>query len=57
MGAMKADKGVFKRKDSDVWQHRVYVPRDLQAVYGGKDALPAKSLHTRDLTKANLGPV
>ena len=50
---MKADKGVFKRKGSDVWQHRVYVPKDLQAAYGGKDALPAKSLQTRDLVQAN----
>ena len=27
---MKPDKGVFKRKGSDVWQHRVYIPKDLQ---------------------------
>ena len=51
MGEMTADKGVFRRKGTDVWQHRVYVPKDLQAVYGGKDALPAKSLQTRDLVQ------
>jgi hypothetical protein len=28
MGEMTPDKGVFKRKGSDVWQHRVYIPKD-----------------------------
>ena len=53
MGEMTPDKGVFKRKGSDVWQHRVYIPKDLQATYGGKPDLPAKSLGTRDLAEAN----
>jgi hypothetical protein len=53
MGEMTPDKGVFKRKGSDAWQHRVYVPKDLRPLYGGKDALPAKSLQTRDLAEAN----
>jgi hypothetical protein len=53
MGEMTPDKGVFKRKGSDVWQHRVYIPKDLQAAYGGKADLPAKSLGTRDLAEAN----
>lgn len=53
MGEMIPDKGVFKRKGSDVWQHRVYVPKDVQAHYGGKDALPARSLATKDLAEAN----
>jgi len=50
---MRPDKGVFKRKGSDVWQHRIYIPRDLQCLYGGKDALPARSLRTKNLTEAN----
>jgi hypothetical protein len=50
---MTPDKGVFKRKGGDVWQHRVYIPKDLQAAYGGKADLPAKSLGTRDLAEAN----
>jgi len=50
---MTPDKGVFKRKGSDVWQHRVYIPKDLQGTYGGKSDLPAKSLGTRDLAEAN----
>jgi hypothetical protein len=48
---MTPDKGVFKRKGSDVWQHRVYVPKDLRPLYGGKDALPAKSLNSACLPK------
>lgn len=50
---MTPDKGVFKRKGSDVWQHRVYIPKDLQPAYGGKSDLPAKSLGTKDLAEAN----
>jgi uncharacterized protein DUF6538 len=53
MGEMTPDKGVFKRKGSDVWQHRVFIPKDLRATYGGKADLPAKSLGTRDLAEAN----
>jgi uncharacterized protein DUF6538 len=53
MGEMTPDKGVFKRKGSDVWQHRVYIPKDLHAAYGGKADLPARSLGTRDLAEAN----
>ena len=53
MGEMTPDKGVFKRKGSDVWQHRVFIPKDLRAAYGGKADLPAKSLGTRDLAEAN----
>ncbi len=50
---MSPDKGVFKRKGSDVWQHRVFIPKDLRSHYGGKSELPAKSLGTRDLKEAN----
>jgi len=50
---MKPDKGVFQRKGSAVWQHRIYIPNDLRSLYGGKDALPAKSLGTRNLSEAN----
>jgi hypothetical protein len=53
MGEIRPDKGVFKRKGSDVWQHRVFIPKDLQPLYGGKAAFPAKSLGTRDLAEAN----
>lgn len=53
MGEMTPDKGVFKRKGSDVWQHRVFIPKDLQPLYRGKAAFPAKSLGTRDLAEAN----
>jgi hypothetical protein len=28
MKCVRPDKGVFKRKGSDVWQHRIYVPAD-----------------------------
>lgn len=27
---MSPDKGVFKRKGSDVWQHRVFIPKDVR---------------------------
>lgn len=50
---MAPDKGVFKRKGSDVWQHRVFIPKDVQCHYGGKTEFPAKSLRTRDLKEAN----
>jgi hypothetical protein len=53
MGDMTPDKGVFKRKGSDVWQHRVFIPKDVRGSYGGKSELPAKSLGTRDLKEAN----
>jgi len=53
MGDMTPDKGVFKRKGSDVWQHRVFIPKDVRSHYGGKSELPAKSLGTRDLKEAN----
>jgi hypothetical protein len=53
MGDMTPDKGVFKREGSDVWQHRVYIPKDLQHLYNGKRDLPAKSLGTRELKEAN----
>ena len=53
MGEMTPDKGVFKRKGSGVWQHRVFIPKDLQPLYGGKAAFPAKSLQTCDLAEAN----
>jgi hypothetical protein len=44
MGDMTPDNGVFKRKGSDVWQHRVFIPKDVRDHYGGKSELPAKSL-------------
>jgi integrase len=53
MGDMTPDKGVFKRKGSDVWQHRVFIPKDVRKFYGGKSELAAKSLGTRDLKEAN----
>jgi hypothetical protein len=53
MADMTPDKGVFKRKGSDVWQHRVFIPKDVRSHYGGKSELPAKSLGTRDLKEAN----
>ena len=53
MGDMTPDKGVFKRKGIDVWQHRVFIPKDLQHLYNGKRDLPAKSLGTRELKDAN----
>ena len=53
MGDMTPDKGVFRRKGSSVWQHRVCVPKELRPLYGGKDSLPARSLKTLDLAEAN----
>lgn len=50
---MTPDKGVFKRKGSAVWQHRVVVPKDVRSFYGDKTELPARSLGTRDLAEAN----
>ena len=50
---MRPDKGVFRRKDSAVWQHRVFIPKDVRGHYGGKQILPAKSLGTKDLAEAN----
>lgn len=53
MENVRPDKGVFHRKDSAVWQHRVFIPKDVRAHYGGKQMLPAKSLGTKDLVEAN----
>jgi hypothetical protein len=53
MGEVRPDKGVFRRKDVAVWQHRVFIPKDVRAHYGSKQVLPAKSLGTTDLAEAN----
>ena len=53
MKDVRPDKGVHKRTGSDVWQHRVFVPKDVRTFYGGKAVLPARSLATKDLDKAN----
>lgn len=53
MGNVRPDKGVFKRKGSDVWQHRIFIPADLRERYGDRSVLAAKSLGTKDLTEAN----
>jgi integrase len=53
MGQVRPDKGVLRRKDSAVWQHRVFVPKDVRAHYGDRQVLPAKSLGTKDLAEAN----
>lgn len=50
---MRPDKGVHKRRDSKVWQHRIFVPADLRHHYKGKAVLGAVSLHTSDLAEAN----
>ena len=53
MGNVRPDKGVFKRKGSDVWQHRIFIPADLREHYGDRSLLPARSLGTKDLAEAN----
>ncbi len=53
METMRPDKGVFKRRGSSLWQHRIFVAKDLRPLYGNKDVLPAKSLGTADLAEAN----
>lgn len=36
MERVRPDKGVHKRQGSAVWQHRVFIPKDLQHPYNGK---------------------
>ena len=56
MGEMTTDKGVFKRKGSDVWQHRVYVPEDLQADYSGKEACRLSRSERAISPRRTVGP-
>jgi hypothetical protein len=50
---VRPDKGVHKRRHSNLWQHRIFVPADLRQHYKGKAVLGAVSLHTSDLAEAN----